>query len=75
MPDILPSLAGLWRLFRLTRFADIRNPMDGVLLGRDMRQVQAVADAIGEPWDTELVERFTDIIDAYVEEFHKRRTK
>jgi hypothetical protein len=49
--------------------------MDGVLLGRDMRQVQAVAEATGEPWDTDLVERFADIIDAYVEDFHKRTTK
>ena len=75
MPQNLPSLAGLWRLFRLTRFADMRNPMDGVLLGRDMRQVQAVAEAIGEPWDEQLVERFTDIIDAYVEDNHRRATK
>jgi hypothetical protein len=49
--------------------------MDGVLLGRDMRQVQAVAEATGEPWDAELVERFTDIIEAYVEDFHKRVKK
>ncbi|MCU1350217.1 MAG: hypothetical protein JWO56_3247 [Acidobacteria bacterium] len=68
-------MAGLWRLFRLTRFADMRSPMDGVLLGRDMRQVQAVAEAIGEPWDQELVERFTDIIDAYVDEYLRRAGK
>jgi hypothetical protein len=50
----------------------MRNPWDGVLLGRDMRQVQAVAEAIGEPWDTDLIERFTSILDAYVEDYQKR---
>lgn len=74
-PESLPSLGALWRLFRLTHFADMRNPWDGVLLGRDMRQVQAVAEAIGEPWDTQLIERFTAILDAYVEDYHKRVAK
>lgn len=63
-PDTLPALAGLWSVWRDSRNALVVAGMDGVLLGRDLRQVEVVAAAHGEPLDPTFLERFAVLVDA-----------
>jgi hypothetical protein len=75
MPIIHHRLAGVWRLFHLTHFADVWNPMTGRLEGRDMRQVEVIARAIDEPFDARGIDQLTTILDAYIKDVRKRMKK
>jgi len=74
-PEVLPRLFGLWKLFNISTFADMNNGFSGRLDGRDMSKLEAIAAAVGEPWDAVTIERLRTIIDPYVKETNKRRGK
>jgi hypothetical protein len=58
-PELEPSLAGLFEVHDATpRGAIVTAGMDGIPQGHDLRQVEVVARAVGEPFDSEFVRRW-----------------
>lgn len=71
-PTLNPSNVAVWNLYLRTYGAANAIGMDGVQIGRHPADVEAVAHAMGIPWDETTLDKFSLIEAKHLEDCHRK---